>query len=336
MRKILFIVSISFILSMLGGLAFASGDSPPEPPGQADSGYGSPDDYICSGYTEERTGPWYDPWSGTWCWYYVPDVLKNGNSAPVVVYLHGMALMSPDIYKDHIRHLCRQGYIVLFPQINKGGIVGMASDNDQYQMMHRAIDSVNTALGKLGGKAETDNLFLYGHSLGGLIALCWEANEGTAIAPPSAGTVLADPCLYSNIPAFVELFVNINELDFANMATAKTCPLIVLTGNDDDIAPSSTAVEAYDAAANVLSKVVYQYRTDDSLKADHMAPINDDGWMPSWVMGILGGDGEVDTFDYRVFWPALDAALDGQLTVDFDMGQWDDGTPVTSTIQTAP
>ncbi len=212
----------------------------------------------------------------------------------------------------------------------------MASDNDQYQMMHRAIDSVNTALGKLGGKAETDNLFLYGHSLGGLIALCWEANEGSAIAPLSAGTVLADPCLYSNIPAFVELFVNINELDFVNMAQAKTCPLIVLTGNDDDIAPSSTAVEAYDAAANVLSKVVYQYRTDDSLKADHMAPINDDGWMPSWIMGILGGDGEVDTFDYRVFWPALDASLDGQLTVNFDMGQWDDGTPVKSTIQTAP
>ena len=335
MRHAIIFISVFALILSSGTIVFAMG-SAPEPPGQPESGYGSADNYICNGYTEHRTGPWYDPWSGTWCWYYVPDVLKNGSSAPVVVYLHGMALMAPDIYLAHIKHLCRQGYIVLFPQINKGGLIGMATDNDQYDMMHRAIDSVNTALNKLGGKADLNNIVIYGHSLGGLIALCWEANEGDAIAPPSAATVLADPCLYANIPAFVEFFVNVNELDFAGMAPCKTSPLIILTGEDDDIAPSATALEAYSSAVNVLSRVVYQYRTDDTLEADHMAPICDDGWMPSWAMDVLGGDGEVDTFDYRVFWPALDAALDGQLSISFDMGEWSDGRPVKSVVQMAP
>jgi len=67
-----------------------------------------------------------------------------------------------------------------------------------------------------------------------------------------------------------------------------------------------------------------------------MAPINDDGWMPSFIMDILGGDGEVDTFDYRVFWPALDAALDNQTALDFNMGSWSDGAPVEGVTQLTP
>ena len=53
-------------------------------------------------------------------------------------------------------------------------------------------------------------------------------------------------------------------------------------------------------------------------------------------MGMLGGDGEVDTFDYRVFWAALDAALDGQNTLTFNMGAWSDGVPVKAVTQLAP
>ncbi len=306
-------------------------------PGQAVSGYGSSAKYICNGFTEGRVGAWYNPWSGYWCWYYIPDKLKNGTKAPVVIYLHGMMLMAPDIYMDHIEHLCRQGYIVLFPQINKGGLVGLATDNNQYNMMHRTIDSVNDALNKIGSKADRSNMVLFGHSLGGLISLCWADNEGAAIAPAVKRIVLADPCLYANIPAFVDAFVDVTELDFNAKARATTVPVIILTGSDDTIALPETAYEAYDALVNAPSKVIYQYNTDThgdkDLKADHMAPICDDGWMPSWAMNMLGGDGEVDAFDYRVFWPALDAALDGQNTLTFDMGNWSDGTPVKAVTQ---
>ncbi|HOT45531.1 MAG TPA: hypothetical protein PLM53_11465 [Spirochaetota bacterium] len=309
-------------------------------PGQATSGYGSTANYICNGFTEGRVGPWYDPWSGTWCWYYIPAKLKNGTKAPVVIYLHGMMLMAPDIYMDHIEHLCRQGYIVLFPQINKGGIVGLATDNNQYKMMHRTIDSVNNALSKIGSKADRSNMVIFGHSLGGLIGLCWGDNEGDAKAPAVQRIVLADPCLYANIPAFVDAFVNVTELDFNAKARSTTVPAIILTGSDDTIALPETAYEAYDALVNAPSRVIYRYNTDThgdkDLKADHMAPIDDDGWMPGWAMDMLGGDGEVDAFDYRVFWAALDAALDGKNTLAFDMGTWSDGVPVKTVTQLAP
>ncbi|MBP7736146.1 MAG: hypothetical protein KA369_09265 [Spirochaetes bacterium] len=309
-------------------------------PGQASSGYGSAENYICSSYTEGRVGAWYNPWSGYWCWYYVPARLKNGSTAPVVIYLHGMMLMAPDIYMAHIEHLCRQGYIVLFPQINRGGLVGLATDNNQNNMMHRTIDSVNDALNKIGSKADRGNMVLFGHSLGGLISLCWSDNEGDAVAPAVKRIVTADPCLYSNIPDFVDVFVTVTELDFREKAKSTTAPVIILTGSDDTIALPETAFDARDALVNSPSKVIYQYNTDDhgarALKADHMAPICDDGWMPSWAMDMLGGDGEVDTFDYRVFWAALDAALDGCDTLSFDMGTWSDGTPVKAVTQLAP
>ena len=249
-------------------------------------------------------------------------------------------LMAPDIYLAQIGHLCRQGYIVLFPQINKGGLAGLATDNNQYSMMHRTIDSVNAALAELGSKADRSNLVLYGHSLGGLIALCWADNEGDAIAPPAKAVVVSDPCLYASIPEFVDVFVNVTELDFAGKARATTCPVIILTGGDDDIASPATAIEGYNALVNAPSKVVYRYDTDTygdpDLKADHMAPICDDGWMPGWAMNILGGDGEVDAIDYRVFWTALDAALNDETEVVFDMGTWSDGKPVKGVTRLAP
>ena len=36
--------------------------------------------------------------AGTRCWVYIPSVLKNGTTAPVVVYLHGFMAIVPPIY----------------------------------------------------------------------------------------------------------------------------------------------------------------------------------------------------------------------------------------------
>ena len=41
---------------------------------------------------------------------------------------------------------------------------------------------------------------------------------------------------------------------------------------------------------------------------------------------------EEDAIDFRVHYAALDAALDGQTRVDFDMGKWSDGRAVAPVI----
>jgi len=304
-----------------------------KPPSDLDSG-----GYICSGYTEHEFG---DRNKGTRVWYYIPDELKNGDSAPVVVMLHGMILLAPDIYEAHIEHLCKQGYIVIFPQFQRGGIGGLLHDlmldPDQNDHLERAIDATNLALSMIGAKADASKITLYGHSLGGLISLCWSAD---AWIPNSI--VLANPSIdsTSGMPSFISWLINIVELDWKSKIGAITCPVVLLTGNDDDIAPPSQVIEIYDALSAANSKTVYQLQTDKygrpDLLADHMACICDDGWIPSWMMNMLGGDGEVDATDRLFYWKALDEVLKGQTSVDFDMGEWSDGTPVKPVIQLKP
>lgn len=324
--------------------AMALGDPAPAPPGQAETGYGSDSAYICSGGTEYRSGNSLDPWAGMWCWYYVPDQLKYGSEAPAVVYLHGMTLQSPDIYKGHIDHLVKQGYIVFFPQINKGGIIGMLSDTDQNAMLRRSVNSTNEAIAKLkselGDIIDENHIYMFGHSLGGMIAACWESAATWDGLQPVAikGKCLANPSIdMSSVPDFV----NPVPLDIGR-AYLSTAPAILLAGGSDSIAPTDSSVfPLYQyGLINTQLKTLYEAYTDEhgepALEADHMASIQDDGWMPGFIMDILGGDGEEDAMDYRYYWAAMDAVLDDQAALPFDMGAWSDDEPVVAPQQLAP
>ncbi|MBN2077987.1 MAG: carboxylesterase family protein [Spirochaetes bacterium] len=330
--------SVIITVLFLAGTAAFSMTKQPTPPGQADYGYGSGESYICNGFTEIVFGSGSD---GSRVWYYIPDTLRNGSTAPVVVFLHGQLCIAPDIYMAHIEHLAKQGYIVIYPQFNKGGLLGLMSDlmtdADQNKYLSRAITGVNSALSRIGSMADRNNVTLYGHSLGGLLSLAWSSD---AWSPKNI--VLADACVdaKAGIPSFVQFMVKIVEIDWKTKIASTVCPVIVLTGNDDTLAPSSQALDIYDRLTNASSRVVYQLRTDThgspDLKADHMAPISDDGWMPSFIMEIFGGDGEVDATDYRFYWAALDAALNDETAVTFDMGCWSDGRAVNGVARMAP
>jgi len=322
------VILISLLVLFVAPLSAMS----PRPPGQASSGYGSTANYICGGHTEYSFG---SVLSGTKCHYYIPKVLKNGTRAPVVIFLHGMILLAPEIYQAHINHLTKQGYIVVFPQFQPS-ILSLMFEMDQDIWLARAVDTVNDALDRLGSKADRANMTLYGHSLGGLLAYSWSDEPG---APVVKNIVLADPCLDMlaampvSIPGMdwlVNLFIN--QIDYKAKSGAVTCPVMFLTGNDDTIAPDWTAVAGFNELTNALTRVVYRFNTDTygspDLLGDHMACITDDGWMPSWMMELFGGDGEVDAVDYRYYWAALDAALRDEVEVNFNMGSWSDGRAV--------
>ncbi len=345
MKKVLLISLVAIFGVMLSfNFAAARGNPAPEPPGQASTGYGSSSEYICSGGTEYRSGSALNPWGGEWCWYYVPDQLKYGSEAPAVIFLHGMTLQSPDIYKAHINHLVKQGYIVFFPQINKGGIIGMLSDTNQNDMLKRSITSTNDAISEmkneLGDIIDEDNIYMFGHSLGGMIAACWESGATwDGLNPPAIkGKCLANPSIdMSAVPDFV----NPTPLDIER-AYLSTAPAIVLAGGSDDIAPTDSSVIplCQNGLINAQSITIYEAYTDNygepDLDADHMASIQDDGFMPGFMMDLFGGDGEEDAMDYRYYWAAMDAVLDDQTTLTYDMGEWSDGEPVTSPQEITP
>lgn len=327
MKRSIFILT-TLMLILTAGSSFAMGVRPPGPPS---SGYGSDEAYICSGYDTTTFGSMTE---GTFTYIFVPDTLKNGSSAPVLIHLHGAMLLGPEIYWDTLKHVLNQGYIVIHPQFNKG-LTGLLSDTDQNEMIARAINGVNEALNRLGSTAETDHIYIYGHSLGGLIAMCWEGAGGPAVA----GRVLAHP---NTDPDTGGGFVpDITMLDFEALAPAAQGPVTILGGNQDTIAPLVQQIEAYTVLSGAGPKKVWYMHSDwygsPDLDADHMAPINDDGIIPGFIMDMIGGDGEVDALDYRYYNAAIDAMLRDQVVdVPWNMGQWSDGTPVNTPIDETP
>ena len=304
---------------------------PVRPPGRAASGPGSTAGYIATSVTETATGSGS---SGTRVWTFTPDRLRGGTRAPVVVVLHGFQLLAPEIYGGLIDHLTRQGVIVVFPQFNKGGF-GIIGDTDQNAMLARAIAATNGAIDALGTTADRSQVYLYGHSLGGLMAASWTARGG--IAPRAVVAANPSTDAGSGIPAFVRPFVSLTPLPYRTLAPQTTAPTVILTGDHDTIAPPSQSLDLADALTGAASRPVLQLRADDhgtpAIEADHMAPIQSQGIVPDVLMDAFGGDAEDDVVDWRFYEAALDQVMAGTVVPTFDLGRWSDGVAVAPVVR---
>jgi para-nitrobenzyl esterase len=294
----------------------------PTPPGQPDTGYGSYRRYICDHYTAHKI----DCADGTSSWYYVPEKLKNMDKAPVLIILHGFSQIDPTPSMGQIRHYVRQGYLVVFPQFNLPG-TGILKDLDQNEMLKRAIVLTNRAIDEMGSAAETEEVFIVGHSLGGLLAMGWIAEGGLW---PKA-MILQNPSVTNTkIPEFVKR--QMTFIDYKLKGPLVTCPVILLSAQEDDFAPLEDTMEAYMALTNVPSKVLYMVQSDyhgkPSLKADHCAPLLIGCSLPAWGKECPLSSFIENTLDFRVYYAATDAMLDGKASVDFTLGVWSDGVPV--------
>lgn len=97
---------------------------------------------------------------------------------------------------------------------------------------------------------------------------------------------------------------------------------------------ATAAVGLFDAMTAASSRIAYQAHTDShgspALDADHMSPIQSSGSIPNVLLQFFGGNAEQDAMDWRYYWAALDANLDGQFTADLDLGAWSDGVPAAA------
>lgn len=318
------------VLLLMAVAQAAPAAAAPDQPGQPTSGYGSAEGYLPGnagitsiGQVQTVLNPG-GATDGSRVWVFRPPVLRDGASAPVVVYLHGFALISPDIYADHVLHLVRQGLIVVHPQYNLGGLL-FPFDTSQSNMLDRAIAATDDAITWLGAAAGPRHLF--GHSLGGLMGAAWTHRGG----PSLDSLVLANPSTAS--PPIG------TGLSWPSMAPATTARTVLLTGEDDTIAAPSQSDALFEAMPNAASRIVYEAKTDrhgepssQDLVADHSAPAQDYGFIDGGIADLFGGPATLDSLDSRFYWAALDATIDGRSTVPFAMGQWSDGTPVRSPV----
>ena len=305
-----------------------------------DGGYGSRSLELChpsNGVQCESKKSLYGYSSPKRVSWYIPSQLRHGDTAPVVVYLHGFFSLVPQIYESHIFHLTRQGYIVIFPQY-QGGLLNLLPDMGlirevvQQDWLNQAIKSVDQVLKKLGSKVERDAIYGYGHSLGGAMLLGWEASGGV----PLAGMVLANPQVdpKKGMPEAVRKYVKIKPLAWRVQSRAVSCRVMVLTGSDDDIASPASAKEISRHLLHAKSRVVYEIQSDHhgdpALLADHFAPMTNGGLLEKANDSIekFGGRIELNGYDHRFYYAALDALLAGEERVEFDLGVWSDNVPV--------
>lgn len=279
-------------------------------PSRPTTGPGSTQNYIATSAQVTTSGA-ADANDNTKVTWYVPNVLKNGSSAPVVLFLHGFQAGDPALYIAHIQHLWHQGYIVVFPMYNT---TNAFTDLDQNVMVDRIVRNANAAFAAIGAAAELDHLFVYGHSAGAAFGSVYQHNSGRAIA----GAVLAHPALDSG-PVPVSGIVLV---DWANEAPSTTGPVVILTGDQDTLAPPAASVTLHGYLTGAPSKIVWEALTDDHetppIGTDHLQPLT------------IGG--AADTMDWRYYWSALDQMLGDDATPAFDMGSWTSGTPVTAPI----
>ena len=275
------------------------------------TGPGSTESYIAADVAVLEEGE-QTPEDSTKVTWFVPDTLSGGDSAPVVVYLHGFAAGVPGLYRGHIDHLVRQGNIVIFPSYNTSNLL---NDLDQNVMVDRIVANVAVALDVLGSAADRSELYVYGHSAGAAFGSVWEHNGG--IAPQ--GIVLANPSIdLDSIP----IPVTVTPVDWAAEAPSTTSPVVVLTGDADTIAAPAESVELFGYLTGAESRVVWQARSDATMyppvAADHLAPL----------APLVGAD----TLDWRFTWAALDQMMAGHTDPTFDLGTWTNGQPVLAPV----
>ncbi|MEE2732418.1 MAG: alpha/beta fold hydrolase [Pseudomonadota bacterium] len=304
-----------------------------KPPGAPEQGFGSREHDITDTYFEYQFGSAAD---GNQTWYYVPAQLKYDTTAPVVVFLHGFAALIPKLYQTHIEHLLKQGNIVIFPQFQKATLTGFLSEAglfapaDQSLWAARAVATVNQALDELGEQVQADEVYLYGHSLGGLIALAWQSEGG--VAPRAA--VLVHPQVNSQegIPAFVRAFLNIIEIPWRDYAPYIDFPVVILNGDEDTIATVEQSREILSLLSAVPSAELYIAQRDcfgyPCVSPNHGGPLDKIQGLPAHLK-LFSVSGELDSLDWRYYFAGLDAVMAGwRQQLPFDPGHWSNGRPI--------
>lgn len=192
----------------LGFCVLASG------PAQPTSGPGG-SSYAHASWRVIEVGEWE-----TKCYIYEPQEPRPA-SAPVLLFLHGWFHSRPEYYEGWLRHLCRRGWIIIFPQYQGSGEKPDYYTTNAALGIRKAMRYLNDAGGIV---PDRDRCATIGHECGAVVGanLAAAAKYFKIPSPkalmslmPSRGTGLA---LYdlSGIPAGTLFLVVVGEDDRTN------------------------------------------------------------------------------------------------------------------------
>ena len=194
---------------------------------------------------------------------------------PVVVCIHGLYATDPETYGAWIRHIVREGYMVVYPTYQQGLTPPAA-------YLANTVAGVRAALARL--PVQRGRLVVAGHSAGGALAADYAAAAGDLGVPSPRAVVAVYPGR-----ALEGFPLRIPAADATGIPRATR--ILALAGADDRTVGATTAREIVRDATSV-PRARRTFRLVNDPRVDyHLAPLR------------------TDAVARRTFWAPLDRLL---------------------------
>lgn len=269
-------------------------------------------------------------------WLFEPAAPKP-DSADVIVFLHGFGAIDPMIYGQWIKHLVRQGNIVIYPRYQKN----IWSPSSK-KFADNAARAINAALERLEGGGHvcpiTSHFSLVGHSYGGAISANLAARYEEVRIPKPKAVMLCAPGTGPLKGGLLDSYEDIPE----------ETRLLAIVHEGDKIVGDKLGVLVFETAVNTpWRNLIRQYEDD------HGEPEIYDGHNHAYALDSLFDAGihnvsyrralksaKTDAMDYYGYWKLFDALRSCALSGDDCeyalgdtpeqryLGEWSDGTAI--------
>ncbi|MBN9614794.1 MAG: hypothetical protein BGO25_20515 [Acidobacteriales bacterium 59-55] len=276
-------------------------------------------------------------------WIFLP-ANPGPSTAPVIIFCHGWAAISPHGYQAWINHLVMRGNIVLWPNYQNSPLTPTR------QALPNALAGVKAGLrvlqsGNYSVRPDLDRVVVAGHSAGGMVAAGIAARAVVEGLPKMKALMSVEPGDSQR--------GGVASVPLADLSTLPPDTLmLILVGQDD------TSVGTFDGerilhestSVSPLNKALLMLHSDDhgspALIANHFTPyavLNADGTFAKEPTKASFSRntayiGVVDALDYMGTWRLLDRLMDAAFGGEgnrifqdpsvLDMGTWSDRVPV--------
>lgn len=277
-------------------------------------------------------------------WLFEPAAPRP-DSAEVVVFLHGFGAIDPMIYGQWIKHLVRQGNIVIYPRYQKN----IWSPRSKH-FADNAARAIGDALKRLEGgehvRPIASNFSLVGHSYGGAISANLAARYEEAGIPRPAAVMLCAPGTGPLKGTLLDAYENIPE----------ETRLLAVVHEGDKIVGDKLGVLVFETAVHTPRRNLIRQYEDD-----HGEPEIYDGHNHAYALDSLFDAGihnvsyrralksaKTDAMDYYGYWKLFDALRScarsgedceyalGDTPEQRYLGEWSDGTAIRELVVIVP
>ena len=261
------------------------------------------------------------------------------DSANVVIFIHGLALVSPHGYGAWINHLVKQGNIVIYPKYqDKDAQVPTSEFNAN--CITGIVNAFDTLALPGHVKPRLDKVVIGGHSYGGLMC------ANMAILAATSGFPV--PKAVFSCQGYTDNTTNTRLPNYAVMPADMN--LLIVVGDNDAIVGTTFGHFLMDSTINTSTshKNLITHHSDShgspAIGSTHFEPCSvdntyDTGESNLFTIVCVAG-AKTDAVDYFCYWKLLDALMDcsfygqncnyafGDTPEQHGMGDWSDGQPM--------